>query len=127
MSCFLQDGTGDLILTTQNGGKTLTVVTDKSAAAAQKLTNRFRFFKGEWFLDVTQGFPYWDFFTGKNPDPRVLKQLLTKVVLSVPPVVSIKKLDLTILPNRQATVDFAAVTDEGKVIVGGPGNSFVVQ
>lgn len=127
MSGFAQDGTGDLLLTTVNGGKTLTLVTDKVQWAAQKLTNRFLFFLGEWFLDTTQGLPYFQQIAVKNPNLRVLKQIFTKVILSTPPIVSINSLVVTINSMRQAQLSLSAKCDTGQTIVGGQGNAFVVQ
>lgn len=127
MSSFLQDGTGDLVLTTVNGGKRLTLVTDPTTCAAQKLTNRFLIWLGEWFLDTRVGFPYFQQVAVKNPNLRVLKQLFSKVVLSVPPIVSIDFLTVTLGANRQAQVALRARTDTGQTIVGGEGNTFIVE
>lgn len=127
MSCFAQDGTGDLLLTTKNGGRTLTLVTDPTAAAAQKLTNRFLFFQGEWFLDTRQGLPYFQIASQKNPDLRGLQQLFSKIVLSVPPIVSIDYLTVNLNARRQAQVALSAKTNTGATIVGGQGNQFIVE
>ena len=127
MSGFLQDGSGDLSLVTANGGKNLSLVTDKTQWAAQHLTNRFLFFLGEWFLDTTLGLPYFQQIAVKNPDLRVLTQLFTKVVLGVPPIVSIEQLSVSLNAARQASLFLRAKTDNGQTIVGGEGNAFVVQ
>lgn len=127
MSYFLQDGTGDLLLTTKNGAKTLTLSSDRSAGAAQKLTNRFLLFLGEWFLDTTIGLPYFQAIAVKNPDKRVLKQLFQQVILSVPAIKKILDLQVSISPRRVGSVFLRAQTDENKVIVGGEGPAFVVQ
>lgn len=127
MSCFLQSSQGDLVLTLgENGAKNLTVVTDVSACAAQKLTNRFLLWLGEWFLDIRQGLPFFNQIAVKNPNLNVLKQLFTRVVLSVPGIVSVDTMNLTLNAKRQATLTLTATTDEGATIVGGAGNAFVV-
>ena len=105
----------------------MTLVTDLNACAAQEMTNRFRFFEGEWFLDTRQGFPYFRFLTVKNPDVRALKQLFTKVALSVQGVKSVKSMLVKITPQRQCVVNLVAVTDSGATITGGEGNAFVVS
>jgi len=126
MSCFAQDGTGDLLLTRANAGKTLTLVRDPNACAAQKLTNRFLLIQGEWFLDTRVGLPFFQFLTVKNPDVRALQQLFSKVVLSVPPIVSIDFLTVNIDPQRHCGVALSAKTNTGATITGGQGNSFIV-
>lgn len=127
MSYFLQDGTGDLLLTTRNGAKGLTLSSDSSAAAAQKLTNRFLLFLGEWFLDTTIGLPYYQAIAVKNPNKKVLKQLFQQVILSVPTISKILELTVDISPRRVCSLFLRAQTDENKVIVGGEGPAFVVQ
>ena len=128
MSCFLQDGTGDLVLTLgSNGGKNLTLVSGVSQCAAQKLTNRFLLFAGEWFLNTAVGLLYYQLIAVKNPDLSVLKSYFTKVVLSVPGIVQVNGLQLALNSRRQASLALQALTDEGFVIVGGPGNAFVVN
>ncbi len=84
-------------------------------------------FLGEWFLDTRQGLPYFQQIAVKNPSIRALQQLFSKVVLSVPPIVSIDFLTVTLAPNRQASLALRARTDTGQAIVGGPGNSFIVE
>lgn len=127
MSCFAQTSDGDLALSTKNGGRTLTVVKNKSQCAAQKLTNRFLLWEGEWFLDTRQGFPFRQVFGVKNPDLRAIKQMLTKLVLSVPAIVSIDRLQVGVNARRLASMDLVAKTDENATIVGGPGNQFIVK
>lgn len=126
MSCLKQTSSGDLDLVLKNAGKTLTIVRNKSEAAAQKLTNRFLLWEGEWFLDTRQGFPFRQVFGVKSPDVRAIKQMLTKLVLSVPPIVSIERLQLSVDTRRQASLDLRATTDEGRTIVGGLGSQFIL-
>lgn len=127
MSCLAQTGTGDLLLTTVNGGKRLTLVTDISACAAQKLTNRFLIFQGEWFLDTRIGLAYFSFIAQKNPPIPALQQYLSKVVLSVPGIASIDYLTVQLTPQRVGKVALSAKTNTGATITGGEGNAFIVN
>lgn len=127
MSCLLQSGTGDLVLTPVNGAKRLTIVQDPTQCAAQKLTNRFLLFAGEWFLDTTVGLLYYSLIAVKNPNLSMLQRYFTKVILSVPPIVAVNNLSLTLNARRQAQLSFTATTNTNQTIVGGPGNSFTVQ
>ena len=127
MSSFAQTGTGDLALSVVNGGKRLTLVTDVSACAAQKLTNRFLLFLGEWFLDTRIGLAFFSFIAQKNPNMIALQQYLTKVVLSVPGIASVDYLTVTLNPQRVGTVSLSAKTNTGATIVGGEGTAFIVK
>ena len=122
MSSFLQSGTGDLVLTNHN----LSLVTDVSACAAQKLANRFLLLLGEWFLDTRIGLPYYQSIAVKNPNLKVLQALFTQVVLSVPGIQSIQSLLLSLNARRQASMFLQATTNEGATITGGQGNAFIV-
>lgn len=127
MSCFLQGNTGDLQLTLRNGSKTLSLVTDVAECAAQKLTNRFLLWLGEWFLDTSLGLPFFQQIAVKNPNLKNLQALFTKVVLGVPGIASVSQLILTLNARRQAMLNLIAQADDGSTIVGGEGPAFVVQ
>jgi hypothetical protein len=127
MSCLQQDGTGDLLLTAANGSKHLTLIKDVADCAAQKLTNRFLLFLGEWFLDSSQGLPFYQLIAVKNPDPTVLERLFTNIVLSVPGVTKVDFLTVKINNQRQASMQMQAEVDGAYVITGGPGSPFVVK
>lgn len=53
-------------------------------AYAQRLSNRFKFFIQEWFLDLRLGVPYWEFVFDKNPDKRIVQALITRIIEACP-------------------------------------------
>jgi hypothetical protein len=77
----------------------LVLLTDRDAYA-QRLRNRFRFFLGEWFLDLRLGAPYYDYLFVKDPDPKVVRILLQRIVETLPGTKYIRNMDLDI--DRQS-------------------------
>lgn len=127
MSSLAQDSQGDLALATRNAAKGLTVVRDPATCAAQKLTNRLLLLLGEWFLDTRLGLPFLQAIAVKNPDLRVVKQIIQQVILGVPGIVAIQQLDVALGPDRRALVTLRAQCDDGAIITGGEGNAFIVK
>lgn len=124
MSTFAQETDNDLKLV---GGQ-LVLVTDVAEAAAIQLQNRFRFVKGEYFLDTRQGVPYFDLVFVKNPDVLLIKQLFKTVILGTPGIASIVNLT-TVFDSkaRKLTFSFRALADNGKIVTGGSGAPFIVE
>lgn len=124
MTCFLQVAEdGDLDVITGN----LIVESNAATVLANKLTNRFRFFKGEWFIDTREGVPYFQYVFVKNPDLNAISQMFKKVLLTTPGVASVVKVQCDFYTNlRQLVASFECVTDTGAVIAGGPGDPFIV-
>ena len=58
----------------------------------QRLRMRFKFFKGEWFLNSEHGLPYFEEILGtKNLDSNIIESVLRKEVLSVEGIREITK------------------------------------
>lgn len=94
---------------------------------AQKITNRLRFFEGEWFLDTRLGVPYYRVVLIKNPDLEIVKRLLRRAILSVPGIADVVELALTLdAATRNLDYEFRAVDDEGVLIEGGSKDPFIV-
>lgn len=89
---FLKTDDGDLDLTSGN----LVLIDDGSSAllpsgasqmaqaVKQKAEDVLRQFQGEWFLDQTKGFPWFQSVLGqKNPDLGVIRNLFKSKLLSI--------------------------------------------
>lgn len=73
----------------------------------QRVDCMLRTFRGEWWLDPTIGVPYFEEILKKNPDMSVVRQAFASVILSVPGVQEITRLDVKFLrPTRALRVDF---------------------
>jgi hypothetical protein len=124
VSCLLQTASGDLDFSAHN----LTLVTDEDTSIAQKLTNRFQLFLGEWFLDTRVGVPWFQNILGlKNPDMASVGQLLARVITQTPGVASIQSSQLNFISTtRQLLANFVVQTQAGAVLTGGMGQPFIV-
>lgn len=121
MSTLTRTTTGDIALP-------LSFQRDVATITAQKLQDELNLWQGEWFLDVTQGFPWIQRVLGiKNPSVTQLRALLTQAILETPAIVAVDNLQLTITPGtRHLSYTFTATLDDGTVLTGGPGVPFVV-
>jgi hypothetical protein len=124
VATFAQETNNDLKLT--NGQ--LTLVTDVAEAAAIELRNKFRFVKGEWFLDTRLGVPYFDLVFVKNPNVLLIRQLFRTVILSCQGIDRILQLDTSFNEKtRKFSFSFRAQAANGKIIIGGSGQPFIVE
>lgn len=124
MSTFQQTTDRDLALV--NGE--LVLVDDIAQCAAIELQNKFLFGKGEYFLDTREGIPYFEKIFVKNPDVLAIRQLFRSLILATRGVKNVLELSVTNDPaTRKGSFSFRAVADNGKVIIGGSGQPFVVE
>lgn len=122
MTAFLQ-AQGDLDLSMGR----LVLVSDVNTLTAQKLTNRFQFFLGEWFMNALEGIPYYQQIFVKNPDINAIGQLFYRVITQTPGVRDVRSASLNFISTtRQLLADFVVVTDTGAILTGGLGQPFVV-
>lgn len=103
--------TGDLDL----DGGSLKIVTG-AAAVVQRLFIRFRFFKGEWFLNREEGVPYAEIL-GEKPTQAVIEALFRKVITTCPGVVSLDFFSAERNNDtRELRIRFSATVDNGELI-----------
>lgn len=123
MSVFGQTVDGDWDVT--NGQ--LTIVTDVAQAAAIELENKFYMGRGEYFLNVNEGVPYFEYVFVKNPVPAVIKSLFQQIILGTDGIKSLIDDSVKVNPDRTGSYTFRALADNGAVITGGTGQPFVVE
>lgn len=83
-----------------------------------KLTQRFRFFLGEWFRDARKGVPYYRSVLGKTYNASVARAIFRGVLLSVPEVLATPRFDVSFdKKTRRLTFDFAATLVDGSTLV----------
>ena len=107
--------TGDLDFSTG----TLRIETDEVKNIVGKIRKVLLLFQGAWFLAAADGVPWFQqILAVKNPDLRIVTNLLTDAVLSVPEVSSVTNFNLVFnRTTRVCTVSFNAVTTVGAVPV----------
>jgi len=124
VACFLQTTTGDLDISAGN----LTLVDDVPTETAQKLSNLFGLFKGEWFGDIRVGVPYFQYVFVQNPNLQLIGSVFEQVCQAAPGVAAVLNMELDFISrtrtlNSQITVQ----ANDGTTIVGGVGTPFVIQ
>lgn len=106
--------TGDLDLST---GK-LRVETDPTKNIVGKIRKVFFLFQGAWFLAAADGVPWFQKIMAiKNPDLRLVQNILVDAIKTVPEVSSVTNVSLT-FTNRKLTVNWAIKTAEGLLVSG---------
>ncbi len=123
MSAFAQLPNGDLDFSTGN----LRVEKSVAQCTAWKLSNLFTLFKGEWFRDTRQGVPYFQYVFVSNPNLSLIGNLFQQVIMSAPGVAAITDSALDYNPRaRTLASSFTLTTNDGAVLVGGPGEPFLI-
>lgn len=83
---------------------------------AQQIKIRFLFFLGEWFLNVSQGVPYYRDILIKAPNRAVVEGLLREVIITTPNVLAVDELSFEYdSVTRELDVRFRADTDFGEL------------
>lgn len=87
----------------------------------QDILQRLRFGQGEWFLDNTQGFPWFQQAFTKGADLGKIDALIQNTILGTPGVTSLQDYSSSVnSAARLFTITFQAVTTNGLVSYTGP-------
>jgi len=88
-----------------------------AAADVQELEVRWRWWRGEWFLDLTTGTPYVEGILVKGAGAASIRGLLLREARRVPGIARVRRLDVVIdRVNRTAEVSGEAVTTSGESV-----------
>lgn len=83
-------------------------------AVAQSLRMRLSMFRGEWFLDLDAGVPYFETVLVKNPNMTAIRAVFRSEILATPGVLGLLSLSLNyVAADRSLRVDFAVSTAFG--------------
>lgn len=111
-----QPAYGDLVVLNND----LVLTSDANPAGTnnilQDILQRLRFFSGEWFMDNTQGVPWFQQILIKNPDQATIDAILQNIILGTPGVTQLTAYQFT--PNfsrRLMNVSFRCMTTSGVV------------
>lgn len=86
--------------------------------AAQRITTALFLFRGEWFLDLKAGVPYYRDVFVKSPDLTLIRALFRNTVASDPDVVDVPRVDLDLdRSNRHLTIEIEARLRENSTLV----------
>ena len=121
MSTSARTLTGDLALPR-------VVVTDLPSVVQQTIIDGFNLWKGEWFLDLNVGFPWFQEVLGRKiVSTSQVESLLRDFLLSVPGVATVQASSTFNRKARSFAYAFTATLNEGTVITGGSGLPTAIQ
>ncbi len=87
----------------------------------QRLLENLNTFKGEWFLDLEMGIPYYQDISKKNIDLNVIESVFKDAILDSPGVLELLDFSLDIdNSSRQLDVNFTARASEGEIVINLP-------
>ena len=106
-----EEGQGDITLAVGD-----LVLTSGLTGLRQSIAIRQRFFRGEWFLNLLAGIPYYQDVLIKNPDPGVLRSVFRADLLDTPGVLDVISLRLTRdAAARELNVQWRVSSDFGEL------------
>lgn len=113
MSDFKLDANGDLFIA--DDGSLVLVTGDE--AIVQRLTIRFNFALGEWFLDIRVGVPFFQEILVKNPNLTRVRGIYRQLILTTPGIESIEEFSLALdTPTRKLSLSFLARKTDGETL-----------
>ncbi len=104
---------GDLFL--DSSGQEV-LISDMVPAVTQRLRVRFEFFLGEWFLDLSEGTPYYEHILVKAPSDRAIRTIFGSVIRKTEGVSELVNLTYALNRNRQLSVSFKARCADGSIV-----------
>lgn len=76
--------------------------------------SRLEFFKGEWFLDIEDGTPYFQDILTKPARLRLIEGIMKRRILETPGIVELNSFDLDFdKGSRKLNIDFEALDQFG--------------
>lgn len=99
-------------------------------ALAQRLTVRYKFFLGEWFLDTRQGIPYFRDILVKNPNLSLIQSVFRRATLLTPGVLAIRRFGTTLEEQgrvRRLNIDPLEIVITGGAIFRAQPDEFIID
>lgn len=86
-------------------------------AIAQEIRVRLKWWRAEWFLDLSAGTPYLEQLLGKGVSEETIRSMLRREIKAVEGVGHVESIELDVdRPTRFAAIDITVVTAEGELI-----------
>jgi hypothetical protein len=92
------------------------VRTSLADEVAQRLHVRLKFFRGEWFLNLNEGVPWYQLIFVKAPQDRVIRFVFGEVIRGTEGVAELVTLDYSISSTRQLSLSFTARLQDGTLL-----------
>ncbi len=101
---------------------------DGIEAHLQKTIVLLKFVKGEWFLNIEEGIPYFTHVLIHNPSINAVRALIRQALLAVPGASSVRSLTLKWdKPARNLAVNFELVFNDGLVLTSADYPPFILK
>jgi len=107
---------GDLMLDESGTGKAV-IHTTLALEVAQRIHVRLRFFKGEWFLNLEEGTPWYEELLKKGASDRTIRSIFGQVIGKCPGVDEMTSLSYSLnKATRQLSLRFTCRLDDGTTL-----------
>lgn len=91
---------------------------DDTNQIMQNLAIRLRFVLGEWYLDITQGIPYYEVFFKKAPNQIQIESILKQEIANTRGIVEITSFESAFDARRRVySVKFSAKSIDGEELI----------
>lgn len=91
-------------------------ITDGGLQVGQSVQSRLRLFRGEWFLDIQAGLPWYQQVLGTRNMSRA-EHLIKREILQTPGVTKLTRFDVTLdRRTRRMKVSFVFVANSGETV-----------
>jgi hypothetical protein len=92
------------------------VRTEMSDQVHQRLVVRLSYFRGEWFLDLSEGTPYFQHILVKAPTDRAIRTVFGSVIRGTEGVAELLSLTYSISRTRVLSLSFSVRCVDGSVL-----------
>ena len=108
---FEQDDDGDLVVTNNN-----LVFVIGAQDARQRIIQRLRTVRGEWFLDRRMGVPYFENVFQKKINPAIVASVIQAEIVSTPGVIELQSFDGDLDSDRTLSIRLKARVTQNEII-----------
>ena len=92
------------------------MIIDNAERVAQQIAIQLRFYLGEWFLDTSEGVPYFEYVLVKNPNLNHVRQVIREAIEKVSDVSKVNYISLNFDEiNRILYVGYEVDTEYGLI------------
>lgn len=91
-------------------------ITEGKDAIEQHIRSNLRAFKGEWFLNLDVGIPYYQEVFRKHQSPVVVDAIFKDAILKSTGVIELTEFDIKFdTETRKLIMNFSVITSDGEV------------
>lgn len=87
---------------------------DDNTYLSQAIGIKLKTIKGEWFLDTTQGIPYFTHIFGQHRSASYIREVIVPTILAVPGVKEVNNFSASMESNRKLLISFDVVFSNGQ-------------